>query len=125
MPVSDAPAAGPANPTIADVQRRVFDPACASCHTGSRPPGNLRLGRALNPEELRDTLLTRPTSATGMPYVTPGDLSKSFLAHKVHGTQGALTCPARRGCGLRMPPAGALPSDKLELLERWIEQGAK
>lgn len=111
-------------PTIAAVQNKVFDPICSSCHSGNRPPGNLRLGRRIDAAELRDALVNRPSSATGVPYVTPGSTANSFLFRKVEGTHGALSCPTVRGCGFRMPPSGPLPADRLELLRRWIETGA-
>lgn len=108
--------------TLGTIQNKIFDTSCASCHSGNSPPAGLRLGRRLPESELRDTL-SRQSSA-GIPYVTPGSTENSFLFRKVEGTHGALTCPTRRGCGMRMPPGAGLTPDKIDLLRRWINGGA-
>jgi hypothetical protein len=51
--------------------------------------------------------------------VEPGDLDKSYLWHKLNGTQSNVG-----GLGLQMPQGGMLPPAELELVKLWIEQGA-
>lgn len=59
-----------------------------------------------------------PTVA-GIDEVEPGDPDKSYLWHKLNGTQANVG-----GLGLQMPQGGMLTTDELNLIKAWIEQGA-
>ncbi len=63
-----------------------------------------------------------------MAVVTAADASKSFLMYKMDGRLGcpALPCAKTSTCGTSMPQGSAtLPDASLDLVRRWIQQGAK
>ena len=110
----------PERPVFADVQELVFDQACSSqgCHDVSAA-GQLDLSTVdLSRTNLVDVPATN-TSARGRNFVRvkPGRLDESFLYHKV-------TSPGL-GEGAPMPLDRALTQPYVELIERWIEQGAR
>src|SRR5262249_15452568 len=47
--------------------------------------------------------------------VAPGDSAKSRLYLKLTGSQN----------GTKMPPAGSLPAEQIEIVKAWIDQGAE
>ena len=117
-----------------------FAQACgfSSCHGSSgNPQGGLFLGPQTGADEA--TVLAKlvgPTSLElpSMPYVTPGDPTKSYLMHKIDGDQcqfdkqctpqpGALR-PARAATRCRKAPISA-PTDTRDKVRRWIAQGAQ
>jgi hypothetical protein len=75
----------------------------------------------------------------GMPLVTVGDPSKSYLSHKVVGDQDTLDsecamttplcvlgCTTQKPCGVFMPWNGALlAQSSIDTINNWITQGAK
>ena len=101
---------GPA--TLARVQSEVFVKECAPCHVGSSL-GGLDLGAS---DALQARRLMPSQQDPSMPLVTPGDLSKSYLWHKInqmHVEAG--------GTGEQMPPSGnGLPQEELDLVRAWI-----
>lgn len=111
--------AGVTHPTLSEIQSQIFDPSCATafCHGSSRRGGlDLRSGSSYS-----NLVHVDPTNSTarskGYKRVLPGDTTKSFLVHKLRGTLGS-------GEGSRMPPQGALPEDKIQMIEQWICDGA-
>jgi hypothetical protein len=64
--------------------------------------------------------------APAMKLIAPGKPEESFLMHKLDDTLecSAVTC-ADTGCGEAMPIGSHLPDDKLDVVRRWIAQGAK
>ena len=72
--------------------------------------------------------LVAPSKAfPSMPYVTPGDLDKSFLLHKLDGDLCVIDDKCVDGsCGKSMPDGNdPLPDASRDTIRRWIAQGAK
>jgi hypothetical protein len=84
---------------VRDVQP-IFQENCISCHGPSQQMNGLRLDRRSS------VIRTR--------MVVPQSLDYSFLYAKVSGTQA----------GPQMPPTGALRPQPIDLIKKWIEQGA-
>src|SRR5262245_55444265 len=74
---------------------------CLKCHSGKSPRGDLDLTR-------RSAMLTGGTHG---PAVNPGKPGDSLLF--THARDG------------KMPPKKPLAENKVELLRRWVEAGAK
>ena len=79
---------------------------CVECHGASQQMRGLRLDRR------RDALPNR-VGANGA-RIVPGDSARSVLFQRLSGTKA----------GPQMPPAGALPEQKIQLIRAWIDQGA-
>lgn len=100
-----------------DVQP-IFNTQCVFCHVTGAENGGLNLGR----RDSHAALLSGSTQAGAMPRVTPGDPTRSYLVHKLRGTQ-----LEAGGSGARMPmydPPKPFPAEHLEIIERWIREGA-
>ena len=83
----------------------ILKASCFACHSGERPMAQLRL-------DVRSMALKGGVSG---PTIVPGNSAGSSLMHRVTG-EGGVT---------RMPLAqAALASEKVEILRRWIDQGA-
>jgi hypothetical protein len=93
------------------------------CHEGMTPAGTL----ALDPEGAIDPyteLTTRTHGVSGMPYVTQGEPSQSYMYRKLEGThaEGDLE---NLGSGVQMPSGQPPLSDEdLTLVRNWILSGA-
>ena len=87
----------PAIVTYDDVNKKIFTPICASCHSGGFPDADLDL--------------TSYESITKQGVVVAGDPDKSLLIQKV--VSGAM-------------PAGGPPlaADQIQLLKDWVRDGA-
>lgn len=100
-----------------DVQP-IFNSQCVFCHVTGAENAGLNLGR----REAHASLMASSSEAP-MPRVTPGDPAKSYLVYKLRGTQ-----LEAGGSGNAMPmydPPKPFPAEQLELIERWIREGAK
>lgn len=97
-------------PDLARIHAEILGPECGACHIGSAL-GGLDLAADAG---LMDRL--RAPSSTGMPFVTPGDPSQSYLWHKVAGTHADVG-----GAGTLMPPPAPLSDDHQQRLRAWIE----
>jgi hypothetical protein len=86
------------------IHAAIITPSCAtaSCHSAFTAAGGLSFADAA---ESRRLLLAKP-------YVTPGD-PNSALLFLLEGRERD-----------RMPPDGPLPVADIELIRRWIEEGA-
>ncbi|PIS09978.1 MAG: hypothetical protein COT73_11805 [Bdellovibrio sp. CG10_big_fil_rev_8_21_14_0_10_47_8] len=101
------------NPTFADVSKYVFETNCSSCHRAGATSG----GRKFPFQNYRD-VLSQEDSITGEPVLTPGDLGNSKMWTDIIDRD--------------MPPpkaiangtATALSAEQIDLVKRWIEQGA-
>ena len=104
---------------IADIQP-IWDLRCvAGCHieTGSAQTS----GPILTVEKSYADLVDAPSpTVPGINQVEPGDTNKSYLWHKVNGTQANVG-----GLGLQMPQGGMLSAEDLAKIEAWITAGAK
>ncbi|HXG47777.1 MAG TPA: PSD1 and planctomycete cytochrome C domain-containing protein, partial [Methylomirabilota bacterium] len=111
-PATPAAAAGsepvPAGATV-DFQRDVqplLERRCLECHDARKNKGSLRLDR-------RSAALQGGDS--GQPAIVPGQSAASLLIHRV----------SRVDSDERMPPKGErLSPTEINLLKRWIDQGA-
>ena len=81
----------------------LFRQNCVSCHGPAQQTNGLRLDR-------RSSVLRSGISRR----VVPGNSQNSFLYHRVAGTE----------YGMQMPPTGALRPEQIELIKRWIDEGA-
>lgn len=100
-----------------DQVQPIFNAQCVFCHVTGAENGGLNLGR----RDAHAALLSASTEAP-IPRVTPGDPEKSYLVHKLRGTQLQVG-----GSGVSMPmydPPKPFPAESLELIERWIREGA-
>jgi CHRD domain len=92
--------------------------ALAGCHAGNSPQQGMNLAAG---QAFANIVGVKSKEAPDLNRVQPGDPQKSYLWHKINGTQGTVG-----GSGARMPLAKApLPDDQLAKIRQWIEQGAK
>lgn len=96
--------------TFQEVQANVFTPYCISCHGETVQNGGLNLsaGKAYG------NLVNADAKGASLKRVVPGNSDDSYLMRRLRGTQDAL-----------MPPSGKLSDQLLNLVQRWIELGAK
>lgn len=100
--------------TFTRVQAEIFTPSCAlsGCHAGPAP----QLGQDLSAGRAYASIVNvRAVESTRL-RIAPGDPDASYLVSKVKG-DATIT-------GSRMPPGGALPADKVQLLVDWVRRGA-
>ncbi|HUA58428.1 MAG TPA: ankyrin repeat domain-containing protein [Verrucomicrobiae bacterium] len=83
-----------------DVQP-IFQKSCVPCH-----------GPAVQTSGMR---LDRKSVVMGRRGVVPGSSENSFLFHRISGNE----------YGMQMPPTGALRPEQIEIIRKWIEQGAE
>ena len=86
-----------------DVQP-LFKEHCITCHGPEQQMANLRLDRR------RDAM-----RGGSIAVIAPGTSSGSRLYHKITGTR----------YGAQMPPTGPLQADNIEIIKRWLDQGAQ
>jgi hypothetical protein len=128
-PPTATPTASPtitASPTpeatvsLAQIQDTIFTPVCATmfCHSSATRSGNLVLEEGQSFGALVNVLSDNPAARNaGLLRVRPGDPDTSFLVIKLEGPT-----PAQ---GSRMPLLlPPLDAEELELIRRWIAQGA-
>jgi mono/diheme cytochrome c family protein len=83
----------------------IFRAACASCHFGDKAKGELRL----------DSKAAAMKGGISGAVIRPGASNEPRLLHRVRGLNGEK----------RMPLGGeALAPAQIELLKRWIDEGA-
>lgn len=100
-----------------DVQP-LLNSQCVFCHVTGAENGGLNLGR----RDSHASLMAASTEAP-MARVAPGDPAKSYLLHKLKGTHLEVG-----GSGSAMPmydPPKPFPKDHLDLIERWVREGAQ
>ncbi|MDC9825577.1 hypothetical protein PRN20_17730 [Devosia sp. ZB163] len=86
---------------------------CVACHNDASPGSGLSMqkgsGYALLVGVPSEELPT-------MARVTPGDLSQSYIAHKLQDTHESVG-----GSGTKMPPSGTFRKAELDKVLAWIE----
>ncbi len=97
--------------TLSTIQTRVFNAYCVDCHSGSSANGNLDLSAGNAYANLVDV----PSGSTGKIRVDPGNSAGSYLLDRIKGIGGETI----------MPPAGSLDQELIDLVENWIDEGAK
>ena len=93
-------------PSYAEHVAVIFKKRCANCHS-RRLKGNYSV--AENQKAM--------TTGDNAPVIVAGDATNSILAQMLRGIETE--------AGGQMPPARALRTDQIELIERWINQGAQ
>ena len=98
--------------------------ALTACHSSKE--SNLGIFLAYDPAQIYAELKKTSPTASGEPFVVPGDPGKSYLMVKLEGKQAALSakCP-NNSCGTVMPPDEPLAGAKLDTVRKWITEGAK
>src|SRR5262245_18147257 len=81
----------------------IFQQNCLSCHGPSQQINGLRLDR-------------RSSVINNRRYVVPGSVENSLLYGKLVGVPQL---------GPQMPPTGALRPAQIDIIKKWIEQGAE
>lgn len=98
-----------------DVYPVLNPPVTCDCHTPGS--GGLKMGDV---DTAYMNLVGVPASKGMLKRVEPGDATKSFMWHKINGTQADV------GGGSKMPlGAPALPQETIDLITEWIDGGAQ
>src|SRR5262245_4016412 len=84
----------------------IFAAHCTTCHGPTKQKADLRL----------DLYARIQRGGNSGPAIVPNESAESLLIHAVTGSKEEVT---------RMPPKGELPADKVAVLKRWIDEGAK
>lgn len=87
---------------------------CTACHRGSAPEGGLDLSGDIRP----GTVGVAAVQAEAVDLIAPGDHLRSYLWHKVNGSQSLAG-----GSGTHMPIGTWLPESDIERLAWWIDAG--
>jgi hypothetical protein len=106
--------------TLAKDVQPILTASCAvsGCHRGNNPEEGLSLAAG---ESHAATVGVPSGQASDLNLVEPGDPQKSYLFHKISGTQRSVG-----GDGTRMPRNRApLRAADIEKIRQWIEQGAE
>lgn len=101
-------------PTLSNIQARVFTPICIQCHVGASAPQGLRLDSVNS----FDDLVGVPSQEVSSLFrVSPSDPDNSYLVQKIEGTASV---------GGQMPLGGPpLPAEDIQLIRQWITNGAQ
>lgn len=120
----DAGADGGIQPTLEDLQAKVFSPSCsfASCHGGMSPAGNLDLSNAAKSHMELVGIGSIYGADGGMLLVDPGHPESSFLVTKLERSDAQLQSI---GHGRRMPQGNPQVTEEARAAVRtWISNGA-
>lgn len=93
----------------------LFRDSCTMCHQGDNPMGALVLTR----DDAYDNLVGIQSAGAQMLRVDPGKPERSYLYYKTSGKNAAV-----KGSGFGMPWGQTLPPEQVDLIRRWIAQGA-
>lgn len=103
---------------LAQVQADVFNPSCAlsGCHAGDNPAGSLDLSEGAAYDNL---VSVASTEVPRLMLVEPGNAKDSYLFIKITGDDRI--APGT----FQMPIGSELSEEQIDLVEDWIEAGAK
>jgi hypothetical protein len=105
--------------TLKDVQP-IFSTRCIACHApGAMEDGSPMGGMVLTEGKAASQLINVQSFESPLVRVYPGDLAKSYIYHKLHGSFAAVG-----GLGLQMPLASTIPPEERGLIDDWILSGA-
>jgi mono/diheme cytochrome c family protein len=96
--------------------QRIFDAHCVQCHD----TGDAESDQNLEQDNSYSSIVQ--VSAEELPFmhrIEPGSPEKSYLYHKITGTQAEVG-----GSGERMPKGGQLSDAEIATIRAWIAQGA-
>ena len=99
---------------MVDVWEPILAPIC-TCHVGGA--GGLVMGD--NAEQAYAAMVGVMANGAPLAYVAAGDVSGSYLVHKLEGTQIEVG-----GQGSMMPLAGQLNAGQVDTIKQWIADGA-
>ena len=109
----------PASPDLVSLSGKVqaiFDAHCVQCHDAGDP----QEGQDLEPDSAYSSTVQIPSmEAPTMHRIEPGSPDRSYLYHKITGTQSSAG-----GSGARMPRGGRLSDAEIQTIRAWIAQGA-
>ena len=108
-------ACAPTPPTPQSPYARDLEPlllACTSCHNANNLSGGLDMTNI-------QALIGEPSRQSDLPLIEPGNHLRSYLWHKVSGTQSIAG-----GLGQRMPALDQWSEDDIARLQNWIDLGA-
>ncbi len=96
----------------------IFNARCTPCHVGSPSPSG---GQNLSAGVSHGNIVN--VKSNGLPTmnrITPNDVSKSYLLHKLKNTHLSVG-----GFGSQMPQGGPfLGADQIAIIEQWVNAGA-
>lgn len=93
----------------------LFRDECTMCHQGEVPMGELNL----TPAVAYQNLVRVQSVRSAMDRVAPGNPDRSYLLYKVSGKNALV-----KGGGFGMPWGASLALGQVDLIRRWIRQGA-
>ena len=94
----------------------IFNSNCVICHQGASAPEELILETGISYQHLVNV----DSIQSSVVRVAPGNSEKSYLWHKLNGTQKNIG-----GTGLQMPyGAPPLQINQINMVQQWIGQGA-
>ena len=109
----------PASPDLVSLSGKVqaiFDAHCVQCHDAGDP----QEGQDLEPDSAYSSTVQIPSmEAPTMHRIEPGSPDRSYLYHKITGTQSSAG-----GSGARMLRGGRLSYAEIQTIRAWIAQGA-
>lgn len=111
-PIGETPEPGD-EPTLANVQARVFSAICIQCHIGAAAPQGLRLDAS---NSYNDLVGVPSRQVGGLLRVDPFNPDDSYIVQKIEGTAGV-----GGQMPLGLPP---LPAEDRLLIRQWILDGA-
>lgn len=102
----------------------IFNHACSSCHDDMTQNNWLFLGPGSVEEVVGGLVNVSSREWPDMMLIAPGDPDKSFLFHKIAGTQPDPKCEGL--CSNQMPQGrNPLSADEIDIVRTWILDGAK
>ena len=102
----------PSDATLTKIQTEILTPSCTGCHGGNSPVAGLNLESG---NTFANTVGVTSNNYR-KPFIDPQNPSNSLIYLKITGANGV---------GGVMPPTGSLSSSKIDLIKKWIEDGAK
>lgn len=100
--------------------QHVFSTRCIACHSpGAYEDGTPMGGLTLSEGKSAAQLVNFKSIESPLNRVTPFDLSKSYIHHKLHGTFAAVG-----GSGVKMPLGSTIPDEEIATIDNWILSGA-
>lgn len=101
-------------PTLASIQRLVFNPSCVSHHGLEAAAAGLNIAEG---HAFKNLVNVRSTQVM-LDLVRPGDAENSYLIHKLEGREGI----KGKQMPLDRPPVSA---EDIAVIKQWINSGAE
>jgi len=98
-------------PTLANIQKYVFNNFCVNCHGNSTAQANLNLSEG---SSFRNLVNVQSVSSS-LKRVAPGDSENSYLLKRLNAADGQTV----------MPPNGKIDQQYIDLIKAWIDDGAQ